>query len=376
MKSVIFLAGVLCLYHGEATEYYADPAKGDDANDGRSAATAFRTLERATRGLKAGDALNLSAGAVFAESLVLRASGTSEKPILVRGNGAVVSGAHPIDPAKWEPQGGDLWFQPSDRCWGALRPRVYIGDEMISPACGHPNKVDPKDLRPRTAIWQTKGIYFRTEAGKSPRDYALLGGAGRTKGEHSGVIIEDRSYITVENLVAERFPNDGFNVHGTCRGILFRNIVARQNGDDGFSIHDDVMATVVGLRSHHNDFGIQDVGVSQTIVSGAVLEENRLAGFDVYGGIRILRDATVRANGERQIRISPTLDRNRELASPMGATTAYLENVRVEGGAGEPLRVEGGVTVTAKDCTFAACGAPAFVSPKATFAQENCTGIK
>ena len=31
-----------------ATEYHADSKRGDDANDGLSAATAFKTLERAT----------------------------------------------------------------------------------------------------------------------------------------------------------------------------------------------------------------------------------------------------------------------------------------------------------------------------------------
>jgi len=377
--------------------YHADPVRGDDANDGRSAATAFRTLARATKELRPGDTLSLAAGAVFHEALVLVSSGTATAPIVIRGNGAVVSGKHPIDPEKWEAKGEDLWFQPSDRCWGALRPRVYIGEEMICPVCVRPDEIDPQTLKPRTAIWQTKGVFFRAEPGKAPRDYALLGGAGRTKAEHSGVIIDGKDYVTVDDLTAEGFPNDGFNVHGTCRGILFRNIVARNNGDDGFSIHEDVMATVIGLHSHHNDYGIQDVGVSQTIVSGAVLEENRLAGFDVYGGVRILRDAVVRGNGRFQLGVRPTLEKGKPSVSPMGSTTAYFENVRVEGGDGEPLRVEGGVTVTAKDCSFAKtakgpvfaggrvhlekcsfadCGTPAAVSPECTFTQVDSMGIK
>ena len=76
-----------------ATEYHADSTRGDDANDGLSAATAFKTLENATKHLKAGDVLNLAAGSFFREALVIRESGTAEKPILVRGNGAVVSAA-------------------------------------------------------------------------------------------------------------------------------------------------------------------------------------------------------------------------------------------------------------------------------------------
>lgn len=373
-----------------ATEYHADSKRGDDANDGLSAAAAFKTLERATKCLKAGDVLNLASGSFFRESLVIRASGTAAKPIAVRGNGAVVSGMQPIDVEKWEPKGSGLWFQASDRYWGALRPRVFIGDEMISV------QVRPQELNPGTATWRREGIYFRAESGKTPRDYVLHGGVGRSKVEHSGVIIDGQSYITIENIVAQHFPNDGFNVHGTCRGLVFRNIVARHNGDDGFSIHDDVCATVVGLHSHHNDFGIQDVGISQTIVGGAILEQNRLCGFDEYGGMRILRDSVVRANGRRQIGVHPSQSGGRTISSPMGLASVYLENVKVDGGGEEALFVEDGVALTAKNCSFggtevglaltggrvhlekckvSGCGEPARVKDSCLFTRNDCKGL-
>ena len=40
------------------------------------------------------------------------------------------------------------------------------------------------------------------------------------------------------------------------------------------------------------------------------------------------------------------------VAPPMGNMTAYLENVRVEGGTGEALSVDDGITVSAKNCVF------------------------
>ena len=391
-SKAIIVAAVAFLQHlAFATDYHVDSKIGDDANDGLSAATAFKTLERAAKRLKAGDVLNLAAGSLFSEALVIKASGTAAKPILIRGNGVVVSGRHPMDGSKWETKGGDLWFQANNRCWGALRPRVFIGDEMISLS------VKPQDLKPRTAVWRKEGTYFRAESGKSPRDYALLGGVGRSRNEHSGVIIDGQSYITIENLVAQHFPNDGFNVHGTCRGLVFRNIVARHNGDDGFSIHDDVCATVVGLHSHHNDFGIQDVGFSQTIVSGAVLEQNRLCGFDEHCGIRILRDSVIRANGVRQIGLHSPRSRGKSVPSLMGLMTAYLESVRVEGGEGDALFVEDGVKLIAKNCSFSEtkvglslsggqvhlesctvsdCATPAQIAPACAFSQDRCKGIR
>ena len=391
MRAIVAAAFVLLSDVISATEYYADSERGADANDGLSAATAFKTLERATKPLGAGDVLNLAAGSFFREALVIRASGTAAKPILVRGNGAVVSGLHPIDSEKWESRGSGLWFQSSDRCWGALRPRVFVGDEMISV------QAPPQELKPRTATWRREGVYFRAEDGKAPRDYVLLGGVGRSKAEHSGVIIDGQSYVVVENVVAEHFPNDGFNVHGTCRGLVFLNIVARHNGDDGFSIHDDVCATVVGLHSHHNDYGIQDVGFSQTIVSGAVLEQNRLCGFDEHGGMRILRDSVVRANGQRQIGMHSSNGAGKTAVSPMASVSAYLENIKVEGGGKEALFVEGDVTLVAKDCTFSGaevglaltggrvhmtecsvskCNAPTRIGPACSFTQDKYSGAE
>ena len=382
---------------GLAAEFYADPKSGSDENDGLSPAAAFRTLGKATKSLKAGDVLNLAAGSFFSESLVMAASGTATRPIVVRGNGSVLSGLQPIDFGKWESKGDDLWFQANDRCWGALRPRVFIGDEMISPVCDNPNKIDPKELKPRTAIWRKEGVYFRAESGRTPRDYALGGGVGRTKGGHSGVLIDGQSYIVVEDLVAQHFPNDGFNIHGSCHGLVFRNIVARHNGDDGFSIHDDVCAEVVGLHSHYNDFGIQDVGVSQLIVSGAVLENNRMCGFDEYGGIRILRDAVVRGNGQQQMALHLSRFKGVAVAPPMGNMTAYLENVRVEGGNGAAVSVDDGITVSAKNCVFSGtdvglalkggrvhldgcsvsgCDVPLKVGAACNLSQNNCSGVE
>ena len=396
MKQIAYVVVAVLPVLGFAAEFYADPKSGSDENDGLSSASAFRTLARATKDLKAGDVLNLAPESTFHEALVIVSSGTAAAPIVVRGNGAIVSGAHPIDTDKWEPKGGDLWFQPSDRRWGALRPRVFVGDDMICPACDHPDKIDPATLGPKSALWRTEGVYFRAETGRTPRDYALVGGVGRTRDEHSGVIIENQSYITIERLVAERFPNDGFNVHGVCSGIVCRDIVARHNGDDGFSIHEDIVATVVGLHSHHNDYGIQDGGYGQTIVSGAVLEHNRLGGFDELGGIRILRDAIVRSNGRVQISIHPRPGRGKLGQSPLAATTAYFENVKVEGGEGSALRVDDGVTVTARNCTFSGtqngfglrggrvhledctvsgCGTAHSISPKCAFVRVGCTGM-
>jgi hypothetical protein len=76
-----------------ATTYYVDPA-GNDANDGLSTATAWRTLQRASSAVLApGDSLLLKRGGSWTEALVMAESGTSASPITV---GAYGSGPSPI----------------------------------------------------------------------------------------------------------------------------------------------------------------------------------------------------------------------------------------------------------------------------------------
>jgi hypothetical protein len=76
-----------------ATTYHVDPA-GNDANDGTSTATAWRTLKRASDAVLApGDSLLLKRGGSWTEALVIAESGTSSAPITV---GSYGSGASPI----------------------------------------------------------------------------------------------------------------------------------------------------------------------------------------------------------------------------------------------------------------------------------------
>jgi len=76
-----------------ATTYHVDPA-GNDANNGTSTATPWKTLARASGAVLApGDSLLLKRGGSWTEALVMAESGTAAAPITV---GAYGSGANPI----------------------------------------------------------------------------------------------------------------------------------------------------------------------------------------------------------------------------------------------------------------------------------------
>ena len=186
-----------------------------------------------------------------------------------------------------------------------------------------------KELAPGQAYWAKEGAFFRPSAGRSVSDYALEGTL-----RASGVAVTSASYITVRNLTAEFFANDGFNAHGECRGLLFSNIVGRHNGDDGFSVHEDVGSVVHGGHFHGNDYGVQDVNASRSVYNGLLVEHNRIHGVDFYGGFHSLVDAVVRHNGKDQVRLSPGTARHLGLAddNPVCLGLAFVKNVVAHGG--------------------------------------------
>lgn len=74
--------------------YYVDSENGNDENDGRSPANAWRTLERASQDtLRAGESLLLKKGQTFHGQLDVTGIGTEAAPILVSGYG---EGAMPV----------------------------------------------------------------------------------------------------------------------------------------------------------------------------------------------------------------------------------------------------------------------------------------
>ncbi len=81
---------LICGADAQATDYYLDAQKGDDARAGTAPAAAWRTLERANRAdLVAGDSLLLAGGQTFAGTLSLdNRSGDARQPIVVKSSGA------------------------------------------------------------------------------------------------------------------------------------------------------------------------------------------------------------------------------------------------------------------------------------------------
>jgi hypothetical protein len=103
MKTKTLLLQYLCLvaglaFNARATEYYVDSQKGDDARDGLTAATAWRSLDKVNAStFKPGDQVLFQSGSVWSGQLRITAQGRPGQPVLFRSHG---DGARPrIDTA-------------------------------------------------------------------------------------------------------------------------------------------------------------------------------------------------------------------------------------------------------------------------------------
>lgn len=347
MKGLVLGLITLPLAAG-ATDYYVNNRTGNDANDGLAAERAFATFAKATPKLKAGDTLHIAPGKTYHESIIIYNSGTAERPVVIEGHGAVLSGLTPIPASDWQAKGEDLYFLKYESAFG--NPQLTRGP--VKEQIVNAYRKGPEFLRGGEAIWrQRQGFYFRAEPGKTPADYDLHGFLVQGPVFHSGVFMDDKNFVTVRNLTCECFANDGFNVHHSSYGLLFRNVTGRYNGDDGFSVHEDVQACVYNGYFHHNDFGIQDVNASQTSFFDCTVESNRTCGVDMWGGFRVFRGLTVKGNRCGQIRIRGAKADHIGLADddPLTRGRAFLSDVTVEGGGGQGLFVDPRAAVTARN---------------------------
>jgi hypothetical protein len=345
-----------------AATWHVNNAAGDDARDGRSPATAFATLRKGVASCSAGDRLVLAnTGQPYLESLEFRGrGGTPARPLMVEGNGAVLSGFRPVPADAWQKRGPDAWFFPHPR--PPMRPYLRIDGQRVEP------QRKPDALAPGQYCWTEDGVLFRPEAGKTPAEHRIEGTFLT-----NGVTIEGAGHILCQDLVAEGFSNDGFNVHGDCQGIECRNIEARHNGDDGFSIHEDVSAVVRNGWFHHNDYGIQDVHAGRSSYFGVLAEDNRVAGVEFHGGLHLLVDAVVRRNAGPQVKVTHSPAAHIGLSpSHLGAVgLSVLKNVLAFGGK-VALAVDGKGSVSASNCVFRDAETGVEVSAEATCHLTAC----
>lgn len=111
MRFFLMLCMLVCSSHAFCTTYYMSQT-GDDANDGLSAATPWKTLSHLSSiALTAGDSVLFKSGEVFTGTYFIQASSNATQPVFIGTYGgvvtAIISGSEPV--VNWVSQPGGVY---------------------------------------------------------------------------------------------------------------------------------------------------------------------------------------------------------------------------------------------------------------------------
>lgn len=257
--------------------------------------------------------------------------GEPGKPITLDGHGATLEGSDPIDPAKWREVSPGL-FANDDLLPGLSDAVIgrwfFLFDDKMqlmdrtskgrSAPLKKPEELqagewtfvkDPsREKPPSKAIY---GTFFIKLAPGQPLSGAKIFAPMRSAGVQFG---GDNAHLVIKNLTATHPYNDGFNIHGDCRDVVFENIRAIECGDDGISAHESAQYRVDGFVSIGNSTGICDTGTAQTTYNRVFIAE--CVGFDLYfldNGRYKLSSAVIFSKAQNPFTVTSREDQHCEL---------------------------------------------------------------
>jgi len=207
--------------------------------------------------------------------------GAAGKPITLDGHGATLEGSDPIDPAQWREVSPGLFANDE------LLPRLdeavigrwfFLWDGKMN-LMGRTSKGRSAPLKQPGELQPGEWTFVKDPARETPPSKQIYGTfflklpAGQQLAEahiaapvrSAGVQMSgDNAHLVIRNLTATHPYNDGFNIHGDCRDVVFENIRAIECGDDGISAHETAEYRVDGFVSIGNSTGITDTVAART----------------------------------------------------------------------------------------------------------------
>ncbi len=272
----------------------------------RGGSAEFKTIAAAAKVAIAGDTIRLKANSgPYREILYIPVSGTAQAPIIVEGNGNLVTGFEPL--TGWTTQNGVTTCPiPAFPCV-----LTYQGERLVQDAA-------------------TKQFTKYATINEANNTLTLVSGTSTDGWEISkrpfAVQITNTSYQTFRNLRASGSANDGFNLHGTGQGLVFENIEGFHNLDEGFSSHDTIVSEINVGKFWGNDNGIANVGQSQTKIAKVDTWANLGFGFWLNDCGANAKDVRSWGNGADQVifrNATVSLD-NVQAFTPASSTRLWL----------------------------------------------------
>lgn len=259
MKRISFLTAFCLFVPLFADEgLWVDNLRGSDANTGTRTAP-FATIERACALVKKSQKITVVntgkpyslpySGFDKARGLRLTRGGTADRPQIVEGNGAVISGFAVIPAAHWSQESGktnifSLLFWPmvnsyknpssAPNFWPDGTP-IWFVDNVAAPNC---HSLAELEKTPGGFWWnkKEKRVLFALPAGKKLNDLKIELPA------NYGFYLQ-ADHIIVRNFIVIGSWNDGFDSAGYGQHGLYQNCVALNSCGQGFSAHDATSVT-------------------------------------------------------------------------------------------------------------------------------------
>jgi len=335
-----------------AADLFVDHQRGNDENSGKKKSAddkngPFRTINRALEVCKPGDTIHLAkTDTVYHQDIEIPdgLSGTPEKPIIIDGHGATLSGCTTIRPAEWTHLGNGLYR--NDRLLPDIFPRkqpvnesllwrffFLFNGEMVrmgrSGKGDHPPLPTPSALKPGEWTYDDAEMAFFVRIDPSRKladeriEYPdLINGLKTSDGQSE--------HFVIRNLTMTHFHNDGFNINGATRHYKFENVQAIECGDDGMSAHTASEIEVDGFVSRGNSTGFCHVQGASSISRRVELRDNHAFDVLVSGwGTHQLSECLIRPN-HGQIRVVRVSSEGAEAGK---RCTLQMEKVWIDGDA-------------------------------------------
>lgn len=133
-KVILTSALAPSLFHAQATVYHVSPT-GNDANNGTTEATAWKTIDRVNQlafSYQPGDQILFQRGGTYRGELIVGSNGTQAHPITVgaygTGNRPIIKGSVPV--TEWTQHQGNIWVATVSKKVG----QVYVNGQRMIPA--------------------------------------------------------------------------------------------------------------------------------------------------------------------------------------------------------------------------------------------------
>lgn len=259
MMLKILLLPLVCVltFSLHATTFYVDNLNGNDNNAGTKEQP-FASLDKGIKALQTSDRLEVIANknlpytrpyyGVNGKEYAVGAGGTKEQPLIINGNGAIISGLSIVPSDRWTKVSDNIYklpFWPMSNLYKNFPKQDYWNDSLkiwFVDGENAKNALSKKELEntPNSFWWSRseKSVYYHLAENKTLEELKIQLPANSGFYTHG-------DYTTIENFIVIYSWNDGFDTANTATNTVYKNCVAINNCGQAFSCHGDSTATYI-----------------------------------------------------------------------------------------------------------------------------------